>query len=304
LLAGCGAAQPPIGAPGAMPQSRVIARQASRSGSWMLPEAKSEDLLYVTNAYTVTEYSYPKGRHVGTLKHFLRPLGECVDPAGDVFIANGTAQVFEYPHGGDQKIGTLSMYGYQPQSCAVDPTDGNLAVTWDAGAARGYLAVYQHASGTPTLYQNGDMLFGFCGYDDAGNLFVDGEHYSGGFEFAELPKKGTALKTVSLDHAFEHEGPVQWDGKYVTVGDNEAEVIYRFQISGSRGMLKGTTTLGSAQYMSQWWIEGGKRVIGPRAIEPDVTWYWDYPAGGSPIKTLALKGLGSPFGATVSKAEK
>jgi len=40
MLAACGGSQPPIGAPGAMPQSRAIVTHASRGGSWMLPEAK------------------------------------------------------------------------------------------------------------------------------------------------------------------------------------------------------------------------------------------------------------------------
>jgi hypothetical protein len=45
MLAGCGGSQLPIAAPGAMPQSRAIAARADRSGSWMLPEAKGENLL-------------------------------------------------------------------------------------------------------------------------------------------------------------------------------------------------------------------------------------------------------------------
>ena len=40
MLAGCGGSQPPIGAPGVMPQSRAIAMHAAGGGSWMLPEAK------------------------------------------------------------------------------------------------------------------------------------------------------------------------------------------------------------------------------------------------------------------------
>jgi hypothetical protein len=39
LLAGCSGSQPPIGALGATPQGP--ATHAERSGSWMLPEAKS-----------------------------------------------------------------------------------------------------------------------------------------------------------------------------------------------------------------------------------------------------------------------
>jgi len=39
-FAACGASQPPIGAPGATPQSRAIAQHTARGNSWMLPEAK------------------------------------------------------------------------------------------------------------------------------------------------------------------------------------------------------------------------------------------------------------------------
>ena len=39
LLAGYGGLQPPIGIPGAVPQSRATATHADRARSWMLPEA-------------------------------------------------------------------------------------------------------------------------------------------------------------------------------------------------------------------------------------------------------------------------
>ncbi len=45
LFAGCGRSQPPISAPGAMPQTSAIAMHAGRGQSWMLPEAKNKDLL-------------------------------------------------------------------------------------------------------------------------------------------------------------------------------------------------------------------------------------------------------------------
>jgi hypothetical protein len=59
LLAGCGGSQLPTGAPGAMPQTSALAMHADRGKSWMLPEAKSEDLLYVSNLQNVKVYSYP-----------------------------------------------------------------------------------------------------------------------------------------------------------------------------------------------------------------------------------------------------
>jgi len=63
MLAGCGASQPPIGAPGAMPQTSAIATHAERDKSWMLPEAKSEALLYAADfpLRSVHVFAYPKG---------------------------------------------------------------------------------------------------------------------------------------------------------------------------------------------------------------------------------------------------
>jgi hypothetical protein len=83
----------------------------------MLAEAKSDDLLYISDVDTVTVYSYPKGKHVGTLKGFYRPLGECVDNAGNVFIADGRDSILEYAHGGKKLIQTLTLSGYGAQSC-------------------------------------------------------------------------------------------------------------------------------------------------------------------------------------------
>jgi hypothetical protein len=36
-LAGCGGSQPPMGAPGATPQSRAVAARVSHGKPWMLP---------------------------------------------------------------------------------------------------------------------------------------------------------------------------------------------------------------------------------------------------------------------------
>jgi hypothetical protein len=99
--------------------SAVFPEPASRGASWTMPEAKTEDLLYISNAYTVTVYSYPKGKLVGTLRHFLRPLGECSDQTGDVFIANGAGQIFEYAHGGKKPFATLTCLATRPEAAPL-----------------------------------------------------------------------------------------------------------------------------------------------------------------------------------------
>ena len=68
MLAGCGGSQPPIGAPGAMPQTSAIATHADRGTSWMLPGTSAGDLVYATSVAfgNVYVYTYPKG---GSLEH-------------------------------------------------------------------------------------------------------------------------------------------------------------------------------------------------------------------------------------------
>jgi hypothetical protein len=269
--------------------------------SWMSPEAKGEDLLYATNVYTVTVYSYPSGKHVGTLRGFYRPEFECSDKKGNVFITEGG--LVEYPHGGTKQIGSFTMGEYFANDCASDPTTGDLAIAWEYGHSKSYLAVYHNGSSTPTLYSKDNMQFFFCGYDSAGNLFADGfnPRVHGHTVLAELPKGGAALKMVTLPMV--GGGPVQWDGKYVAVGvpvgTAGADTIYRLTISGSTAKLEGKARFEGAQTLIQWWIDGG-RVIGPDD-GPSKIWYWDYPKGGSPTKVIT-KAVFHPAGVTVSRA--
>ncbi len=104
-----------------------------------------------------------------------------------------------------------------------------------------------------------------------------------------------------MNQSFEFWGSVQWDGKYVTVADNEVNKIYRFTISGSSGTLEGTVDLGGAQPLYQSVIDG-KKVVAADDLS-NTAWYWDYPAGGSPIKAIT-KDVFHPFGVTISKAPK
>lgn len=151
ILAGCSGSASPITAPGTMPQSLASGPRAAHGRSWMLPEATSEDLMYVSNGNgTVTVYSYPQGNMVGTLLGFDIPMGECADAAGDVFITvYDLAKIFEYAHGGTKPMAKLSGTEY-PSSCSVDPTSGNLAV--DTTAFGGPVSIYAHAKGSPKIY--------------------------------------------------------------------------------------------------------------------------------------------------------
>lgn len=283
--------------------------------SWMAPAAKQNDLLYVSNFYgdDVTVYTYPSGDFVGTLTGFDRPMGECSDRSGNVFVTNyGNFNIVEYAHGGTMPIATLDDYSGRPKGCTIDPATGNLAVTtletkmFDPGS----LAIYPNASGFPRTYRNPKFFYYyFCTYDTKGNVYVDGSsEYSSQTQGAVLGAGVGKLQSMKFDHNIADVGGIQWDGKYLAIGAGNtalAQIVYRFRISGTGGKLEGTTDLNGAEDVVQFWIQGGERNKGATLIGPDFAGedvgYYRYPEGGSPFKTIT-QGLDAPFGVTISRA--
>jgi len=303
-------------------QTGVVAMHPDHGRSWMSPSVTSKDLLYISNyaANSVVVYSYPQDKLVGTLTGFHEPDGICTDKKGDVWIVNNevsqtSEDVVEYKHGGTKPIATVYDPGEIPVSCSIDPTTGNLAVTniETYASGPGSVALYAHAKGSATLYPVPKMLeVYFCGYDDKGNLFVDGVG-SYGFLFAELPKGKKTFTNITLKGVtILYPGGVQWDGKHVAVGDQEYQRVGSppeydsaiYQTTGAGGKIVGTTVLTGSHDVSQFWIEG-KTVIGGDTSPyyyktPDDEVFYKYPAGGKPTKTLK-KGFDRPYGVAISR---
>jgi hypothetical protein len=298
LLTACGGLQPPIGASGAMPQSRAIATYADRAGSWMLPSSKRRDLLYLSSGQRVSVYSYPHGGLVGILTGFSEARGECVDKAGDVFITdNGTFATYEYAHGGTSPIATLNSAYSFPSSCSIDPTTGRLAVV----SLEGVTIFVHNKRGWryPKPYRDSIYFNGYGGYDDSGDLFIDGTSAppSSVFQFQELPKGSSTFVNVTLNQAIKSPGEIQWDGHYLAVGDSGRKpfVIYQFSISGSDGNVQGSTVLrGTSNDVGQFWIQR-ERILAPDYVKDgkSFTGIFKYPAGGAPTKTIAAEGTGT-----------
>jgi DNA-binding beta-propeller fold protein YncE len=302
LLCGCtGGGSPALGLPGQAPTVFGAAR------SWMAPDAKQRDLLYLSDesAHDVYVYSWPGLELKGTLTGFDAPNGECADKAGDVYVTNeDQSEILEYAHGGTSSIKTLVDTGEYPVGCSVDPTTGNLAVTnidTTKGGGPGNVAIYPDASGTPATYiAPAFYYYFFCGYDGHGNLFVDGTNNGSTFEFAELPRGGSAFGRVTLDQTIDFPGGVQWDGRHVAVGDQEQPYIYEFAVNGSSGRVVEKTPLDDTDDVSQFWIAGG-RVVTPDFLNNEVQ-VFKYPAGGSAVK--AIPNISTPIGSALSKGTK
>jgi DNA-binding beta-propeller fold protein YncE len=292
LLAACGGSQPPIGVPGAMPQSPSIATHAARGGSWVAPEASGTDLVYTVDniANQVDIYSYPVGTLYGTLTGFNSPVGACIDKAQNVWIVNqGPAEVIEYAHGGNSPIATLRVPGDWPYGCAVDPTTGNLAVTYN----NNNIAIFQNAKGSPTTYVDSSMSWmHYCGYDATANLFLVGDDNYANRRLVEL--SGNSFTTIALPVNIQDTGAVQWDGQYVAVeaynwpGEHKPIKIYGLKISGRQATLESTvqlaTRLERREYFPQFWIFS--KTIVEAANNGRQLNFWHYPAGGRPEKQI------------------
>jgi hypothetical protein len=267
----------------------------------MLPEATSNDLMYVSNGNgTVTVYSYPQGKMVGTLLGFDVPEGECVDAAGNVFVTvYDLGKIFEYAHGGTKPLAKLSGTE-EPWSCSVDPTSGNLAV--DTTAFGGPVSIYAHAKGSPKIYGIG-IQAPWCGYDNKGNLFVSGTGSPPLGFLEELPRGSSGFVDVSVYGSGKAypAGAVQWDGRYLAVGDGgEGGMdINRFAVTKGTATKKGEGTfIGSTTTV--FWIYG--TTIAALNDHANIG-IWKYPAGGYPTK-IVYHGVQYPTGITISPAKK
>jgi hypothetical protein len=282
-------------------------RRSDRGPSEMAPNARKNDLIYVSDAESndVTVYTYPQGTLVGTLHGFSEPQGECSDKLGNVWIVNTeTGNVIEYAHAGTTPIAIVSDSGYYPAGCAIDPTTGNLAVANIASTTpgdEGNVAIFPAGHGSPIYYTPANIARDyFCAYDANGNLYVDGQSGpSTGFGFAELPNGSAGFTSVTLDRSISFPGAVQWDGRHVAIGDQSANVIYQVKVSGSNGTVLRTTTLGGASDVIQFWKLGRKVVAADSGLA--FVGFWKYPAGGSPVRKIT-DDLYKPVGATVSRA--
>ena len=189
------------GGPGAPPSVQSAAPAVAA------PDARTGNLMYVAdlNANDVFVFSYPGGVLKRTLTGFQAVHYECVDGDGHVFVDDtGASKVLEYDRNGSKPIHTFKTPGNTPNSCAIDPTTGDLAISYNPlGDGPGAVDVYKHATGKPTTYTTPNVFrYYFIGYDNAGNLFIDGTDMHVAFELPNCRPVRTARKRLTSTSAF------------------------------------------------------------------------------------------------------
>ncbi|MGA7201589.1 MAG: hypothetical protein WBX26_07155 [Candidatus Cybelea sp.] len=285
-----------------MPQTSAIATHANRGKSWMLPQAKNEDLLYVSAYSDVLVFTYPGGKQVGDLKGFYSAAGECVDSKGDVFVGNDRPSgVYEYAHGGTKRLAFFRSGTAGARSCAISPTAGDLAICGFSSN----VYIYKAARGRkPVTLSDERMQYGTLDtYDDNGDLFFIGLKLGNKQQVSELAKGSSHFVNIRADASIYVEGGLQWNDGFLTAISNTKQVnIYQFQITGTKAHKVGATPLGAPAYIVLQYVIDGKTVVVPnllRTTQSNVL-YYKYPEGGLP--TFSLSGSGGARAVAISRA--
>ncbi len=276
---------------------RRFARAAQERPQIPIDMRRRTELLYLSYILELNggdgAWSIPHLTFAYAIKHGLSiPEGECSKTSrGTFWVADsGLDELLEFDYGGKRPVKTLSTGVDEPSGCSVDPASGNVAA---AIISNDVVLVWSKGSGTPTTYTTPLRSNYFAGYDDRGDLFVDGLDGSEAFGLAELPKGGSSFELVTLDESIEFPGNVQWDGSYLAIGDQEANVVYQVSCSGTGCSTHGSTMLDGASDCVQFWIRKGTLACA-EAGNGDAA-LWHYPAGGSPYSSTqpAAEPLGS-----------
>jgi hypothetical protein len=249
---------------------------------------------YMSVSNAILEYDYPKSdSSIGKIP-VSAGAGECADvlygaARHDFWVTvPGSDAYDEFVVGGTKPIKTLTESTGEAANCAMDPTTGNLAAPV---LNKGDVVIFQHASGSGTAITTPLFEAYFGGYDNNGDLFVDGRNSELTFALVELPRGSSTFESISTTNTVAFPGAVQWDGKYLTVGDQESQVIYRYTVSGTTATLKGTVSLTGASDCGQTWIGSGGVIYCPDSGNNQGEVY-RYPAGGSPVAILATNDYG------------
>lgn len=331
VVSGCGGAggigpASSLVPPGAARQHPAISQAATRSRSWMLPEAKTDDLIYASDLSLnrVSVLSLRTGKLVGTLAFSDSPWGLCNDKTGHVFITRFhqygvIAKVDEYEHGSLTPIAEMSLPKSESATCSVDPTTGDLAVaTSRSPNGPDSISIFSPPLGKSTPQRIGApgtiALTPYCSYDNHGDLFIMVEQQVDSnypqWYLDELPSGGKTLVRVNLTGV---GGFTQWRGTYLAIG---LQNINHVTVSGGKGKVVGYTRLsGKRRDFSNngwgvFWIDGDI-VAAPfnyprshiRDGTHDLVGVWSYPSG-SIIKTSPDFGAEELVGVTISRTPK
>lgn len=289
--------------------------------SWISPDVqRAPRLLFVSDVGTNDVYAFtmPDMNFKGKITGLNQPQGECSDTHGDIYVANTKAfQVLEYSRTGTLLSTYADKSGY-PVGCAVNPLNGDLAVTNIRGfrGARGQVLIYTSPLLPPSVLTNPrQYYYYFAGYDIHGDLWVDGKTLLKRYILSDCG--ASSCSTIKLTGGrIYYPGAVQWDQKEYSwvlfdqrCGRNVGSCSYWVSGSGVLGNVTNYETYGGspicdlvqgvvAAYGKKFTAGGDYEYTTCNNKNESAANRWQYPAGGTPTNYTTT--VSQPVGAAIS----
>ena len=265
-----------------------------------------QHFTYLSDSVTKKVYVYHTQNFApaGILNGLTLPVGLCEDRStGDIYVTNqgqgNWNTVVGYHRGHVNSFVILQDYNENPTGCSLDPATGTLAVANLAASdgTAGSVSVYHNANGVPTKVSSPNFQqIRFLGYGPNSTLWMDGYNPGGSFQYGSMlyTPPTYAIAPVTLVANIHTPSNVQWDGTYMTVGDQSTATIFRVFPNGGTA---GTTQLGNTTGVMQYDIRAST-VIAP---DPFITKGWNffsYPGGV--LQFTISGGFSDPMGAAMN----
>lgn len=280
-----------------------------RGGGFVGPDAATAVMAVSdAGANTVNLYSATH-KLVATLTGFSQPQGLASDKAANLYVANTTASnILVYAKGYKGTPKTISDPNQYPAGVAVDGA-GNIGVTnivSTAGGA-GSVTFFSKAGKIGKTIKNAAFArVYFDGFDDAGNLYIDGSNSSGATVVGEILKgaNGTKISVLKTKNTIAFPGGIQvttTDG--ISIGDQTGLAIDTYGVpkAGSLGTPKTTSLSGASDPVTFAYNVTNKDVWTADAGLASANEY-KFPAGGSSIASIT--GFTQPIGVTLLPSQQ
>ena len=254
--------------------------------------------IWVSDVGTNTLYKCTPKKCTSEYSGFEEPQGLAADRKGHVYVADTANLRIVVLNGDGSLYETLSDPNERPAGVAVAP-NGTVGVTniCSLSCAGGNVVLYAPGATSPTCTATGLLYrFYFGGFDENGDLFVDGEDASGNAHVGEVVAGTCAVIDTGISPAPSFPGGIQVgnaDG-LLNVGDQVSSTIAQYKLPGL-SLVKTVRLSGASDPVTFAFSKGDADLWVGDAGAGEANEF-AFPAGGSPIYTLGSGGFNEPVG--------
>jgi DNA-binding beta-propeller fold protein YncE len=271
---------------------------------------ESNPEVYVSDVFNnvVNGYDQATGDLLIQLSGFETPLGLASDVHGNIYVADsGNQRVLVFAPGSTKPLRTLDDLGWSPTGVAVSST-GEVAVTNNVevlgsgnyGIYPGSVAFFKKGGKHIYRWLDGPQFAYpyFCGYDSAGNLYLDAVSLGTRTEVGEVVHgaRGTTIKDLKI-RGIRFPGGVQVDSNGdLLVLDQYSSTIHRFALTSRHS--DGTVHLKGAGSPLSFALVGNDTALYVADEQEASVVQYSYPGGNKSTQQIQVGGM--PIGIAVT----